>query len=81
MVLEIIKPGRNIVENEKRITICPRCGYEFSYHLSDCISDSRNDMYVIFPNNASNQYIDVTRLNNVKKIYNFREVLICKLRD
>lgn len=65
MALEIIKEGKNLKESEKKITICPRCACEFSYHPEDCLSD-RNDIYVICPNSTCNQYISVTRLNPVK---------------
>lgn len=63
MALEILKEGRNISEQDKRITICPRCGCEFSYHPTDCIDGGRNDLLIICPNSTCNQYIDVTRLN------------------
>lgn len=66
MALEILKEGRNIIEDEKKTTVCPRCGCEFSYHQSDCTMDTRNDIYVICPNSTCNQYIDVTRLNTIR---------------
>lgn len=65
MALEIIKEGKNLNESEKKITVCPRCGCEFSYHPEDCLLD-RNDLYVICPNSTCNQYIGVKRLNPVK---------------
>lgn len=66
MALEIIKEGNDLNEIDKKITICPRCSCEFSYHSEDCFSGTRNDIYVVCPNSTCNQYIDVTRLNPVK---------------